>query len=102
MLCQIKTISVIVGSNLSDISVYFRYSLGSEENVFHFSSSHLYSLEYINCQLDSYGDLFRLCLQMSFFHTLKLGSSYTALSPIVSFKLKRLQLDFNNGLMRSE
>jgi hypothetical protein len=94
-------ISLNTKSPLSRISVSFNNGLSNGENFFYFSSSRVDFLEYINCQFEDYVDLSRLCARMPLLHTLRAGLSIfpsaTTVSPIVSPKLKRIHLDFNNG-----
>jgi hypothetical protein len=96
-------ISLNIHSPLSRFSVSFMNSMPYGANLFNFSSSRVDLLEYINCQLSGHVDLSRLCARMPLLRTLKARLSdfppATAFSPIVSPKLKRLDLTFNNGLM---
>lgn len=96
-------ISLNIHSPLSRFSVSFINSMPYGENLFDFSSSRVDLLEYVNCQFDSHVDLSRLCVRMPLLHTLKARISdfppAAAFSPIVSPKLKRLDLNFNNGLI---
>jgi len=95
-------ISLITKSPLSHISVSFDNGLFNGENFFYFSSSRVDLLKYINGQFEDSVDLSRLCLRMPLLHTLRAGLSFFPSVKIVSPKLKRLYLDFNNGIMGGE
>jgi hypothetical protein len=95
--------SLILNNSLKYFSLSFRNNLPYGSYLFNLAN--LNQIEYLNCQFDEHVNLSKLCFQMPLLHTLIARiSSYppsTALLPIISPKLKRLQLNFNNGLLGS-